>query len=160
MAVWSYFLIDHKNKIMKQQRQFLCYRSLSCYILIATIPWILDMHYCFEMKPYYDSLPFIFQGMTLHVVWHIFAGLGTYYYIVLLVLVRSQTLYGSMTNLTFKLGLPVVEVVKTLPNETRVVQRGRSKSRITNDDTNSNRRNRSRSKSKTKTKTKTKTNHL
>jgi dihydroceramidase len=146
MAVWSYMLIDHKDKLIKRQRSFLWHNSLASYLIIGAIPWIFDMHYCFEMKPYYDSLPFIFKGMTLHVIWHIFAGIGTYYYIVLLVLVRSQTLFGAAATLTFKFGLPVVEHL-ILKKE---VVRGRSRSITTV--TNKSKSNRKRSRSKTKTK--------
>jgi dihydroceramidase len=134
MTVWSYMLIHNKNEILDiptpilkksksnnsknnsvndyaalalKDRSFLWHRSLAFYVFFGAIPWILDMHYCTELKPYSDLLPFMFKGMTLHVIWHIFAGLGTYYYIVFLVLVRTQTLYKK-TILSFKFGLPIV----------------------------------------------------
>lgn len=122
MTVWSYMLIDNKNKKIKAERSYLWHRSLAFYVFFGAIPWILDMHYCEELKPYYDLLPFMFKGMTLHVTWHIFAGLGTYYYVVLLVLVRTETLYSKMTNLTFKFGLPVVtKISKSIKNDDQVV---------------------------------------
>jgi hypothetical protein len=149
MTVWSYMLIDNKNEILDiptpilkqsksnnsknnsvndyaalalKDRSFLWHRSLAFYVFFGAIPWILDMHYCTELKPYYDLLPFMFKGMTLHVTWHIFAGLGTYYYVVLLVLVRTETLYSKMTNLTFKFGLPVVtKISKSIKNDDQVV---------------------------------------
>ena len=147
MAVWSYLLIDHHDKVLKDQRSFLWHQSLASYVIIGAIPWIFDMHYCFEMKPYYDSLPFIFKGMTLHVIWHIFAGLGTYYYIVLIVLIRCQSLFGSTYRLSFKFGLPIVEHVKEIP---KIEGRSRSISRVNNTNKSNNNRKRSRSKSKSK----------
>lgn len=61
---------DVKNEISS----FLWYRSFFTYVIVGSLIWILDMNACDFFLPYYRQV----GGATLHIVWHIAAGLATY----------------------------------------------------------------------------------
>ena len=71
-------------------RQLLLRLAITSYAIVGAVLWIVDMTYCEFLLPFY--LGSGFGGMTFHVLWHIGAGLGTYFAITFLVLVRLQTL--------------------------------------------------------------------
>ena len=83
------------------------------YTLIASPLWVLDQFHCEYLLPIYNNkLPGVLQGCTLHVLWHVFAGLGAYYFGQFLCTVRATTLGISCDTRRVLLGvLPVVVVV-------------------------------------------------
>lgn len=78
------------------------------YSAVAVPIWFLDQFNCDQLLPYYDNLPFPLRGMTLHVVWHICAGLGTHFLVQFICACRATTL-GMVCDVRYLLGvLPVV----------------------------------------------------
>lgn len=51
--------------------------SFVCFVLIGFVLWVIDMNLCNSLLPIYHQL----YGLTLHILWHLFAGLGTYFLI-------------------------------------------------------------------------------
>jgi hypothetical protein len=82
------------------------------YTIIASPIWVIDQFGCHYLLPTYNRLPFPFTGMTLHVLWHFCAGLGTYYFVQFLCACRMDALgiVGDVRYVVFGL-LPVVIVV-------------------------------------------------
>ncbi|KAL9189435.1 hypothetical protein ACHAXT_009110 [Thalassiosira profunda] len=80
------------------------------YVLIASPVWSLDQFGCGYFRPIYDSLPGPLKGMTLHVVWHIAAGLGAHFFVQFLCACRANAL-GMSCDIRWVLGvIPVVVV--------------------------------------------------
>jgi dihydroceramidase len=82
------------------------------YTIIASPIWVIDQFGCNYLLSTYNRLPFPFTGMTLHVLWHFCAGLGTHYFIQFLCACRMDALgiVGDVRYVVFGL-LPVVIVV-------------------------------------------------
>ena len=82
------------------------------YTIIASPIWVIDQFGCNYLLPTYNRLPFPFTGMTLHVLWHFCAGLGTHYFVQFLCACRMDALgiVGDVRYVVFGL-LPVVIVV-------------------------------------------------
>jgi hypothetical protein len=82
------------------------------YTIIASPIWVIDQFGCHYLLPTYNRLPFPFTGMTLHVLWHFCAGLGTHYFVQFLCACRMDALgiVGDVRYVVFGL-LPVVIVV-------------------------------------------------
>lgn len=62
--------------------------AFTFFVLLGFVLWIIDMNLCNTLLPVYFSL----SGFTLHVFWHLFAGLGTYYLASFFTLLRLQHL--------------------------------------------------------------------
>jgi len=81
------------------------------YVGIATPVWILDQLWCAKLLPFYNALPSILRGCTLHVVWHATAGLGAHTILQFLVACRMSVL-GLSCRIRWILGaIPVVAPV-------------------------------------------------
>mmetsp|Transcript_29582 Transcript_29582/g.62745 ORF Transcript_29582/g.62745 Transcript_29582/m.62745 type:complete len:307 (-) Transcript_29582:137-1057(-) len=77
-------------------------------VFVATPIWALDQFHCDILLPIYNNLPFLLRGMTLHVVWHIGAGMATHCFVQFLCACRASTL-GMVCDTRCLLGvLPVV----------------------------------------------------
>ena len=81
------------------------------FFLVATPIWILDMFHCVHLLPLYNNLPFPLKGMTLHVVWHICAGIGTHFFVQFMCACRASTL-GMVCDTRCVLGVLPVVVIK------------------------------------------------
>ena len=91
IAAWSgYLLFEECKKEEKKLRQILYTYSILSFA-IGSILWIIDMNFCDILLGYYNYYPQL-GGITLHVLWHIGAGLGVYVVITYLVLIRMQKL--------------------------------------------------------------------
>ncbi|MGK3743751.1 MAG: hypothetical protein ACI90V_010610 [Bacillariaceae sp.] len=78
------------------------------FLGIAVPIWILDQFWCTNLLPIYNSLPYFLRGCTLHVVWHLMAGLGGYTILQFLVTCRMSVL-GLPCKIQWILGIiPVV----------------------------------------------------
>lgn len=78
---------------------------------MASPIWVLDQFHCERLLPIYNQLPIPLKGMTLHVVWHICAGLGAHFFLQFLCACRVGNL-GMVCGTRFVMGvLPVVVVV-------------------------------------------------
>jgi hypothetical protein len=82
------------------------------YTIIASPIWVIDQFGCHYLLSTYNRLPFPFTGMTLHVLWHFCAGLGTHYFVQFLCACRMDALgiVGDVRYVVFGL-LPVVVIV-------------------------------------------------
>jgi hypothetical protein len=77
------------------------------YILIAGPLWLLDMNLCHHLLPLYD----LTGGMTLHIIWHMGAGFGTYMLILSLEALRVQRCLGQTPEIQWAFGCcPVIGV--------------------------------------------------
>ena len=78
------------------------------YLGIASPVWFLDQLWCEKLSPLYDSLPFFLRGFTLHVLWHVTAGLGAHTILQFSVACR-MTVRGIPCRIRWILGaIPVV----------------------------------------------------
>jgi dihydroceramidase len=78
------------------------------YVGIATPVWMLDQLCCAKLLPFYDALPSVLQGCTLHVVWHATAGFGAHAILQFLIACR-MSVFGSACRIRWILGaIPVV----------------------------------------------------
>lgn len=78
------------------------------YVGIASPVWFLDQMWCSKFLPFYDNLPFLFRGCTLHVVWHATAGFGAHAILQFLIACRMSVL-GMSCRIRWIIGLvPVV----------------------------------------------------
>jgi len=81
--------------------------SMFPYLLIGGGFWVYEMHNCNELLPYYR----VFNGVTLHILWHIGAGTGAYLQILLLTAMRAQA-RGSVVEVHQLWGfIPTVKLV-------------------------------------------------
>lgn len=84
---------------------------LLVYLLVASPIWALDQFFCESLLPVYNNLPMPLNGMTLHVVWHICAGLGAHFFMQFLCACRASNI-GMLCGTRYVLGaLPVVTIV-------------------------------------------------
>jgi dihydroceramidase len=82
------------------------------YTLIASPIWVLDQFYCEYLIGIYNNLPYPLTGMTLHVAWHLCAGIGAHFFIQFLCACRADAL-GMVCATRRVLGvLPVVTIHK------------------------------------------------
>ena len=79
-----------------------------CYLVIASSVWVVDQFVCVYLLPYYNKIPFPFRGCTLHVVWHITAGIGAHLFVQFLVASRLTALGYDMEIRWYFLAIPVV----------------------------------------------------
>lgn len=60
-----------------------------CLVYVGfAFAWVLDMQFCNELLPMYARLPIFNNGWTLHVIWHVAAGYGGYFQILMLEALR------------------------------------------------------------------------
>jgi len=91
IVIWMAFLVTEDTApIVRNMRYMLFCMAIFSYAIIGSLVWLVDMYYCDRLLPFYLNSGL--GGMTLHVLWHIGAGLGTYLAITLLILVRLQVL--------------------------------------------------------------------
>ena len=88
--------------------------GLVIYVAGVTV-WKLDVHYCSELREVRAAGPFnLVPGLLeLHAWWHILAGMGTYFYIVIMAGTRSEVLKGT-TDIHMLLG--VFPVLRSKPH--------------------------------------------
>jgi dihydroceramidase len=80
------------------------------FIIVAVPIWILDQFHCGYLLSLYNNLPFPFRGMTLHVVWHICAGIATHFLVQFLCACRANAL-GMVCDMRYVLWIfPVVVI--------------------------------------------------
>jgi dihydroceramidase len=108
IILWMYFLIQNTpDSAKKQLRLRIHHWAFLCYVVFGTGLWIIDMNLCPQLLPIYHMT----TGFTLHVFWHIFAGLGTYLTAVNLTVMRLQD-RGDDVDLKFIGFLPIPYIVK------------------------------------------------
>mmetsp|Transcript_30005 Transcript_30005/g.41218 ORF Transcript_30005/g.41218 Transcript_30005/m.41218 type:complete len:263 (-) Transcript_30005:251-1039(-) len=91
IVIWIAVLVtEDTSPIVRNMRFKLFNMAILSYAFIGAVVWIVDMYYCDLLLPFY--LKSGLGGMTLHVLWHIGAGFGTYLAITFLILVRLQVL--------------------------------------------------------------------
>ena len=81
---------------------------LVAYLVIASSVWVVDQFACDYLLPYYNKMPFPFRGCTLHVVWHITAGIGAHLFVQFLVASRLIALGYDFETRWFYMAIPMV----------------------------------------------------
>lgn len=110
IILWMYFLIQKTpNSEQKALRIKIHHWAFLSYVVFGTSLWVIDMNLCDYLLPIYYRI----GGFTLHVFWHIFAGLGTYLTAMNLTVMRLQD-RGDDVELKFVCGglLPVPFIAK------------------------------------------------
>ncbi len=104
VSVWSSIItFENPDKKIRSSRFSLWIRSTTYFIWIGSVIWVVDNKYCHELLPYYHAI----GGLTMHVLWHFFAGYACLHTITLLILVRLQDL-GRPVSIAWKMGfIPV-----------------------------------------------------
>lgn len=90
VVVWAaIFAFSNENLSTRPLRIKLWSLSMMWFILIGGVVWIIDMNLCDWLIPFYNKI----GGLTLHVIWHIAAGLGCYLMIIFMVVSRLSYLH-------------------------------------------------------------------
>ena len=115
IIIWTIRLIWNDGSIKKK----LWLSSITCYVLVGSSVWFIDMHLCewqfFIQKSFY--------GLTFHVLWHFAAGLATYMIILVLVVdridkIRATTKSSNVAKLDWWLHMvPIVTLDDDLHEE-------------------------------------------
>jgi dihydroceramidase len=80
IVFWSRsFVVAETNPSMRVVFEKVYFWAFMNFIGHGFVLWVIDMNLCDTLMPHYMKL----SGFTLHVFWHIFAGLGSYYLCVL-----------------------------------------------------------------------------
>ncbi len=96
---------ESKDRRSNEIRWWLWKWAFSSYALFGFILWVIDMNYCDALMPTYRN---ILGGMTLHILWHIFAGLGSYLISTQLCAIILQK-SGKEIQLAWKCFLPICQ---------------------------------------------------
>jgi len=102
-------LVQHKGDPLMRKLYF---AGITSFVLVGTLPWIIDMNLCSMLMPYYMYLLKPFQGLTLHVIWHVAAGYGGHYLILVLVYARARSVKKKVRLHYFWHLVPVLSEVK------------------------------------------------
>lgn len=87
IVLWTGSMLREDIKADQRDiRWFLWRWAFISYVLLGAGLWVVDMNLCSFLLPLYIST----TGFTLHVFWHLFAGMGTYLIATFLVAVRLQ----------------------------------------------------------------------
>lgn len=88
---WTAYLAFYEgDSVQRSLRSKVFITAITYFLVYGVTVWLVDMHLCELLMPYYLAIPT--GGLTLHVLWHIFSALGTYYCVVFLIVVRMQFL--------------------------------------------------------------------
>ena len=105
-----------ENKTKKIALRFYALHHIA-YTLIASPIWVIDQFHCGYLLPIYNNLPYPLTGMTLHVAWHVCAGIGAHFFVQFLCACRAGAL-GMVCDTRRVLGiLPVVIANDTPTNK-------------------------------------------
>jgi hypothetical protein len=89
VTYWSALLaFAEPNASFRPIRTKLWFWGFVIFVVYGAGVWIVDFHMCDALMPHYLQT----TGFTLHVLWHGFSSVGTFYIIQFLVAVRMQVL--------------------------------------------------------------------
>lgn len=100
---------ESKKVEVKQARNI----GIIFYFAIGVPCWIFDMIFCEHYVRYVSDnlLPGVLKGITPHVIWHICAGLGSYFIYSILVMLRCEKLHKPLSVRWFGgILLPILSV--------------------------------------------------
>jgi len=87
LIFWTHsFIHIEEDEIRRKVQVNLHFWAFMYFVAYGFVVWLIDMNLCDYLLPYYLNT----TGFTLHVFWHMFAGLGSYYLCVLLTLLRVK----------------------------------------------------------------------
>lgn len=75
------------------------------YFGVASMVWLVDMQLCDWLLPIYQQG----YGFTIHVLWHLLAGLGAHLLLMTMVIIRSRTLKLPI-RMSWRGGIPIIVV--------------------------------------------------
>jgi dihydroceramidase len=84
VIIWDSYLVWAKPRDPLIIKVWSC--AIFVYLCVASVIWVIDMHLCDVLLPYY----MLAHGMTFHIIWHITAGLGAHLLILNFVLLRAR----------------------------------------------------------------------
>lgn len=91
VTTWtSYLTFFDGDSTQRVLRAKIFFSAITNFGLYGVSAWLVDMHLCNQLMPYYLAVPL--GGFTLHVLWHCFSALGTYYCVLFLIVLRMQFL--------------------------------------------------------------------
>ena len=106
LVVTHSFLENETDKALKSAQIKLHLWAFLYFVVFGVGVWMVDMHGCHVLMPYYLQI----NGFTLHVFWHIFAGLGSYCLCALLTFLRIRQLKLRPRVRWFAYFLPYCEI--------------------------------------------------
>lgn len=83
-----YVLFEDSKPSIRESRCWLFGTIFFLFPFVGAIAWVVDMNLCSTLTPYYQRV----NGMTLHILWHILSGYGTYLSVQFVILCRMQIL--------------------------------------------------------------------
>lgn len=86
VIIWTFVLLFDKREGTMLRRLF--FTGFGSFVLIGFSCWIIDMQLCSQLLPIYHQA----YGLTLHVLWHIFAGYGGYMHAQTIIAGRAREL--------------------------------------------------------------------
>lgn len=86
VIIWTFMLLLDKREGKMISRLF--YTGFGSFVIIGFTCWIIDMQLCSLLLPYYNQ----FYGITLHIIWHLFAGYGGYMHVQTMIAGRAREL--------------------------------------------------------------------
>ena len=95
-------LLSHHFAKSDPLLSWLFWRSILSYLVVGFGLWVLDMQCSEGLKALYASLSPWTGGMTLHVVWHFGASLGTFLEVLFLIKLRSLYVEGTSSRLDLR----------------------------------------------------------
>ena len=108
VVIWKSKVLLDDEDVKNDASTSLWYQSFFTYIVVGSLIWLLDMNACDFFLPYYRQM----GGATLHIIWHIAAGLATYLLAQSLSAMRAKSI-KMKTELEYVYGIiPVVRRMK------------------------------------------------
>lgn len=107
VIIWTHITVfeDPRPEVLKI-RKSLWMASVTSLLLIGTTLWIFDMNCCDYLTPIYMRT----AGATLHVIWHVSAGVASYLGTVLMTVMRIQNL-GMKEDIRWICGILPIAVI-------------------------------------------------
>jgi dihydroceramidase len=107
VVIWTFLLLLDKRE--GRMLRLLFFTGFGSFVVIGFTCWIIDMQLCSQLLPIYHQT----YGLTLHVLWHIFAGYGGYMHTQTIIAGRARELNISLKYYWLFGFLPLLSVDKS-----------------------------------------------
>lgn len=118
---WSVQLLkdEHLDEI-HHIKKVLFKGAFTYFILVGSAFWMLEVHFCQSLLPYYFKI----FGFSFHVLWHLGAAMGCYFMITYLIAVRLQILKKNFQVQWLHGFLPICRLLSEDNDSTRSLYGG------------------------------------
>jgi dihydroceramidase len=106
VIIWTFLLLLDKREGKMIRHLFIT--GFGSFVIIGFTCWIIDMQLCSQLLPIYKQT----SGLTLHVLWHIFAGYGGYMHTQTIIAGRARELEIPLRYYWLCGFLPLISVDK------------------------------------------------